>query len=229
MRDGVSGRGLVSTEWISYPQLCLRGTGGEGDSGGVAHRDRLRPFPLLLIDQQAHWRLFWATALMIYTSRLLPCQLRFNMAEPWASPAYSSGLTLVLRAVFSRQRLSANDLWHGCPAQHYYFLIISFRALHLISICRGQGCCGFAGRAGPHWVTHWISFQWQDSTVGFPRLLWLWDFMSSAPKLDSETRNLGAAAASEAKGCWQWAESSVVPACSLWGLGTAWGCLAWWV
>lgn len=53
---------------ISYPQLCLGGTGGEGDSGGVAHRDRLRPFSLLLMDQQAHWRLFWVTAPMTYTS-----------------------------------------------------------------------------------------------------------------------------------------------------------------
>lgn len=108
-------------------------------------------------------------------------------------------MTLVLPAVFSRQRFSSNDLWHGCPAQPCYFLIISFRALHLISICRGSGLCGFAGRAGPHWVTYWISFQWQDSTVGFPRLLWLRDFLSNAPKLESETRNLGAAAASEAK------------------------------
>lgn len=140
---------------------------------------------------------------------------------PWASSVRSSVMTLVPPAVFSRQRLSSNDPWHGCPAQAYYFLIISFRTLHLISIGRGQGCCGFAGRAGPHWVTYWISFQWQNSTVGFPRLLWLRDFLSNTPELGSETRNLGAVAASEAKGCWQWAESSVVPVCPRWGLGTA--------
>lgn len=97
----------------SYPRLCLRGTGG--DSGGVAHRDRLRPFPLLLMEQQAHWKPFWATALTTYTS-CFSVSSGLNMAGPMASSGRSLGMTLVLPAVFSRQQFSSNDPWRGCPA-----------------------------------------------------------------------------------------------------------------
>lgn len=62
----------------SYPQLCLGGTGGEGDSGGVAHRER---------QTEAIFPLAYGPAGTLETflgycpddlHQLLPCQLRFK-------------------------------------------------------------------------------------------------------------------------------------------------------
>lgn len=209
---------------ISHPQLCLRGDGGEGTSGGVAPRGRLRSLPCGLWTSRYAGDSSRPTGLVTYTSSLTVSS-GLDVACPWG----------FLRVLFRHDSgppcyfpySDSAPMTPGTAARPSP--IISFRVLHLISDCWGRGWCGFAGRVRPHRVTSWILSQWQDSPVRFPRLLWLQNVLSKASKLDSETRNVGAAAVSGPEDCWQWTGPSVVPAIPLWGLGPAWDFLAWWV